>query len=379
MNKRVLLAFTTFKDSMSAVEVCNVVEGKLLEIDSSLKITKIPLSDGGEGFLHTVENAFCGIEGSQFRYGRLEAIDPLGNMRNAEYGILEMNGDSIGVIEMAAMSGIEFVPFENRHPNFTTSHGTGQAILHLYSHENIRKILLGIGGSATVDAGISLLYALNCLEFEFEGGNPEFVTGKDLRRLKQILLSENSEILQELEITIACDVNNPLLGPRGATYVFGPQKGLKQDELEYYEETIKIISEKLKEIKNKDDIDVFPGSGAAGGIAAGLKSCFNKVKIEKGIDMIAETLRLNEIIQDFDYVFTGEGRYDQQTAGGKPVSKIKELVTNPIIICGMNSSEETFRVYDLASRFGKEHSMKNTKQCLELITQEIYENEIRPY
>lgn len=375
MSKSVLLAFAAFKDTMSAIALCDVAEHKLLSLDPSLIITKLALSDGGEGFLHTIQNAFENYSGCSFAKSYLEVLGPLGNPLMAEYGILNKPNETIGVIEMAKASGIEIVPIQQRNPNLTTSHGTGQLILHLYN-QNIRKILLGIGGSATVDCGLSVLYALDCLEFELSGAKPRFITGMDLESIQNITILPNANILNDLEITIACDVTNPLLGRHGAAYVFGPQKGLKLEELEIYDEKMRKIANILKEIKGITEIDRFPGSGAAGGIAAGLSSCFEHVKIHRGIDMISDLTNLPSLVENSSVVITGEGKYDSQTAGGKPISKLKEICDKPIIICGINTSDDHDKVYDLVSRFGVEKSMQETRDCLERVLAEVYHNEI---
>lgn len=235
---KVVLAFDSFKDTLSASELCAIAKEKLLSLDPSLDILCLPMSDGGEGFLKTFELAVSDVPHFSFSSKQLEVIGPLGTplhvtTRQAEYGILYRPEGNLGVIEMARASGIEFVEAATRNPEITTSHGTGQLLRHLIENEGVLEVLLGVGGTCTVDCGLGVLYGLGSFQWEFEGPDPIYFTGGDLKRLKR--LHKHDNLNDDVKITIACDVMNPLLGPTGAAYVYGPQKGLKQDCMENYE------------------------------------------------------------------------------------------------------------------------------------------------
>lgn len=365
---KVLIACSGFKDVLKASQVCECLEKALLKVNSELTIRVLPLSDGGEGFIETLSSAF-GVE--KFSRNEIEVIGPLGGIIRGEYGIL--NG-KIGVVELAKMSGIEFVPKHLRNPYFTTSHGTGQAIRHLYD-QGIRELYIGLGGSATTDGGLSVLYGLQALDFEFTGNTPPFITGSDLLSIKSIKARPGLSF-SDLKVTLACDVNNPMLGPNGSAKVFGPQKGITEAMMEEYEKIMHHVNSLLESIKNIE-IGFCEFTGAAGGISGGLLSFFPNLTVLKGINLISQALDLEEKVIWADLIITGEGCFDSQTAQGKVVSKIQELCKECIIVCGINRSGITKNIYDLNSRFG-DLSMNAVEFCIDEISKEIYMKEIIP-
>ena len=367
---RVLIACTGFKDVLQAQCVCDCLQTALSSLDPCLQISSLPLSDGGEGFLSSLSSSF---PPEAFLLKELEVTGPLGLPIIGHYGILSSNSKKIGVVELARVSGIEFVENSLRNPYNTTSHGTGEAIRHIYD-EGIREIYVGLGGSATTDGGLSVLYALQALDFEFTGPTPRYITGSNLKSIKSVR-TNGSKLLSELKIHIACDVNNPMLGLRGSARVFGPQKGISDAMMEEYESLMMRVNEILEGIKGRS-VGNHEFTGAAGGISGGLMACFDNLTIQKGIDIISSAVDLERKILESNLVITGEGCFDQQTSGGKVVSKILQLCPSAIIVCGLNRTSNTERIYDLNSRFGNQ-SISAVQECLAKVAEEIYINEIR--
>lgn len=367
---KILVACSGFKDVLNGPAVCSVLSSALTSIDSTLLIKSLPLSDGGEGFLSSISQAY---PSSIFKTEYLSILGPLGLPISGEYGLLLGSSHPIAVIELAKLSGIELVPNNQRNPYNTTNHGTGQVIQHLFS-QGIKEFFIGLGGSATTDGGLSILYALEGFNFEFSCQPPHYLTGSSLNYITSVSINENSQMTKDLKITLACDVNNPMLGPNGSTYVFGPQKGILPDMLAEYENIMVKVKDLLYNVKGID-VSSLPHSGAAGGIAAGFMACFDNCSVKRGIDVISEALQLENEASRADFIITGEGCFDSQTRGGKVVSKILELNKNSIIVCGINKSGENYRVYDLVSRFG-DNSISQVEECLKLVASEIYEKEI---
>ena len=367
---KILLACSGFKDVLSGPSLCSILSASFNSLNPSLQLKSLPLSDGGEGFLSSLSQAY---PKSIFQTKHLSITGPLGLLISGEYGLLSTSSPPIAILELAKLSGIEFVPPNQRNPYNTTNHGTGQVIQYLYS-QGIKEFFIGLGGSATTDGGLSILYALEGFKFEFSCQPPVYLTGSNLKEITSISINEGSNMVNEMKLTIACDVNNPMLGPTGSTYIFGPQKGIKPEMLEEYENLMVEVNNLLRGV-NGIDVSDLPHAGAAGGIAGGLMACFRGVNVKRGIDVIADALDLEQEIKNADYVITGEGCYDNQTKGGKVVSKILELEKNAIIVCGINRSSEALKIYDLVSRFG-DKSISHVKDCLEMVAKEIYENEI---
>jgi glycerate 2-kinase len=241
--RNVLLALDSFKDCLSATKLCSIIEARLKTINPSLNVVSVPLSDGGEGFLSIYKYCVDSLENVSCLSYSVPIFGPLGEQREGEFLIIEEEGAKTACIEMAKVCGLEYVPNEMRNPYSTTSHGLGQVIRFVYEM-GVRKILLGIGGSATIDAGVSVLYAMGGLEFQFRCEKPQYITGSSLGDIEKIEVAKDSSILEELDIKVASDVYNPLLGPNGAAAVFGPQKGLRSDNyLEYEETMVNITSE----------------------------------------------------------------------------------------------------------------------------------------
>ncbi|MDE1478881.1 glycerate kinase [Xenorhabdus bovienii] len=302
---KIVIAPDSFKESLSALQVAEAIEQGFREIFPQATYIRLPMADGGEG---TVESLVAATGGQRIS---CSVTDPLGQPVDAFFGLL---GDGkTAVIEMAAASGLHLVPMEQRNPLITTSYGTGELILAALEH-GAQKLILGIGGSATNDGGAGMMQALGAQLWD---GDCRILPlgGAALTRLESIGLSGLDPRLSQLEITVACDVNNPLCGELGASAIFGPQKGATPEMVKALDSALHHYGMKIESLTDKKVIDV-AGAGAAGGMGASLLGCLG-AKLQSGIEIVINTLKLEEAIQGADLVITGEGRMDSQTIQGK--------------------------------------------------------------
>jgi glycerate kinase len=334
-----VLAPDSFKESMTAKEVCEAMEVGIRRAISDAVCIHVPMADGGEGTVQSLVDATGGT------FINKEVTGPLGTPVAAQYGVL---GDGkTAVIEMAAASGIHLVPKHSRNPLVTTTYGTGELIRHCME-QGLKKIILGIGGSATNDGGTGMAAALG---YRFLDKN-----GKDMKLgggfLGELVTIEQTDVITGLEdfhILVASDVTNPLCGENGASAVFGPQKGATTDMVKILDNNLFHYSQVVKEQLGIDLLSI-PGAGAAGGLGAGLLA-FTNATMKKGIDLIIEVTGLKDKLQHADFCFTGEGSIDFQTKFGKTpygVAKLAKSV-NPnmkvIALAGMVGSgiEELYK------------------------------------
>ncbi|WP_066248999.1 glycerate kinase [Neobacillus drentensis] len=305
MGKTFLLAPDSFKESMTAKEVCEAMEIGIKRAIPDAECIHVPMADGGEG---TVQSLVDATEGTLIKK---EVTGPLGTPVMAQYGIL--GGGKTGVIEMASASGIHYVTKETKNPLITTTFGTGELIRDCLER-GITDIILGIGGSATNDGGTGMAAALG-YKFLDKEGNELPLGGGYLGELDTINVSEVNPQLKKINILVASDVTNPLCGEHGASAVFGPQKGATPEMVQMLDENLRHYSKVVKEQIGVDMIDI-PGAGAAGGLGGGLLA-FTNATMKKGIEIVIEYTNLKEKLQNVDYCFTGEGGIDFQTKFGK--------------------------------------------------------------
>lgn len=317
-----VVAPDSFKESMTAKEVCDAMEKGIKKADSAAEVIKVPMADGGEG---TVDSLVDATHGQRVI---VEVTGPLGNKISAYYGILG-NGTT-AVIEMAKASGLEIVEKKKRNPMITTTFGTGELIRDALDH-NVKEIIIGLGGSSTNDGGSGMAQALgaklldqNNHQISFGGGN--------LDKLDKIDISNLDSRLRDIKIILASDVTNPLIGKDGASRVFGPQKGATPEMVEKLENNLQHYAKIVKRDLNKDVASV-SGAGAAGGLGAGLMA-FTTCEMRQGVDLAIEVTKLEEKVKSADYVFTGEGGTDFQTKFGKTpygVAKLGKKYHKPVI------------------------------------------------
>lgn len=303
--KTFVLAPDSFKESMTAKEVCIAMEKGLKKVYPSAHYIHVPMADGGEGTVQSLVDASGG------QIYEKEVMGPLGGTVTAKYGIL---GDGkTAAIEMASASGIAYVTKETKNPLITTTYGTGELILECLN-KGIKRIIIGIGGSATNDGGTGMAEALGA-RFLDEQGHVLPRGGGSLGKLATVDASSLDPRLQEVEMIVACDVTNPLCGETGASRVFGPQKGATPEMIELLDAALAHYAEIVKEQLHKDVRDI-PGAGAAGGLGAGLLIFTNAV-LQRGIEIVIKYTELKEKLASADLVFTGEGGMDFQTKFGK--------------------------------------------------------------
>jgi glycerate kinase len=300
-----VLAPDSFKESMTAKEVCVAMEEGLRKVYPEANYVHVPMSDGGEGTVQSLVDASNGTLLTK------EVLGPLGQPVEAKFGIL---GDGFtGAIEMASASGIHLVTKETKNPLITTTFGTGQLILECLDR-GMKQIIIGIGGSATNDGGTGMAEALGA-KFLDRNGNVLPRGGGSLDQLATIDVSGLDKRLIDVRIIVACDVTNPLCGEHGASHVFGPQKGATPEMVAQLDQSLAHYADVVKTQLNKDVRDV-PGAGAAGGLGAGLL-IFTQATLQKGIEIVIDYTKLKDKLNDADFVFTGEGGIDFQTKFGK--------------------------------------------------------------
>ena len=321
MIRRITIAIDSFKGSLSSAEVADAFERGFLIEHPQCAVRKVSVAVGGEGTVGAL------VETMQGEYVSVEVADPLMRPIVARYGVID--GGKTAVMEMSAASGLPLLRAEERNPMKTTTYGTGQMILDALGR-GCRKFLIGIGGSATNDAGVGMLRALG---FRFLDGEGRELTGggECLRQIASIDESGAADGLREAEFIVACDVTNPLYGPEGAAYVFAPQKGADAKMVEELDCGLRIFADVVKS-HNGQDVATLQGAGAAGGLGGGFKALLG-AKLERGIEMVLGAMRFDEIIADSDLVITGEGRLDAQTVMGKAPSGVLSAARRQGIPC----------------------------------------------
>ena len=326
--KKIVVAPDSFKGTLSSLEVCNIVKASLLEERNDLEIIEVPIADGGEGM---TESFMCAMTDSEKI--ELKAKSPLGRDIDVYYAIV--SGDT-AVIEMAMASGIT-IEKENDAMKAST-YGTGQIIKDALD-KGIRKFFLGIGGSATTDGGIGCTAALGG-KFLDKDGNEVALCGEGLSDIVSIDLSGLDERIKDCDITVLCDVKNPLYGKNGAAYIFGPQKGASKKQVEILDSGLKNLADISAEYLKKD-LSQLEGTGAAGGLGFALVA-FLGGELKGGIDHILDMLSFDEKVKDADLVITGEGKMDSQSLMGKlPFGVAKRCKhTRVAAIVGLNVADE---------------------------------------
>src|SRR5699024_8118620 len=326
-SKHIVIAPDSFKESMTAKQAADsILEGFRNVFSGDVTFDLIPMADGGEGTTQSLADA---LEGKMYEK---VVTGPLGDYITASYAI---SGDhQTAIIEMAEASGLAYVPRDKRNPLRTTTYGTGELIQAALDH-GIKKIILCIGGSATNDGGAGMIEALGGV---FYSKQQETIGwgGGALRQLQHIDLTNLDPRLKHVEFVVACDVDNPLLGPRGASAIFGPQKGADEDTVKILDDALRHYHDILYQVTGKDVKDI-PGAGAAGGLGAGLLACLN-TELKRGIDIVLQETNFYERVKGANIVITGEGKIDGQTIYGKTpigVSRAaKRASANVIALCG---------------------------------------------
>ena len=329
---KIIIAPDSFKESLTALEVAKAIEIGFRYIFPDGEYIKVPMADGGEGTVQSM------VDATQGHFVDLEVTGPLGNKVMAQYGILGAKEGELAttaVIEMASASGLHLVPREQRNPLYTTSFGTGELIKDALNR-GIKHIVLGLGGSATNDAGAGLAQALG-VQFKDDKGQELAFGGEALAQLKTIDTSQIHPLLSQCQIDVACDVDNPLCGERGASAIFGPQKGATPEIVALLDNTLGYFADVIAE-SGFEDHRLEPGAGAAGGMGLGVKTFLNAT-LKPGIEIVMETVGFADTLEGADLVITGEGRIDGQTVFGKtPMGVLKQANLKNVATIGIAGS-----------------------------------------
>lgn len=323
MRKAVLIP-DSFKGTMSSSRIIAVMKAQILKYWPECQIVSIPVADGGEG---SVDSFLTALGGEKIS---IRTQGPWGEEIDSFYGLLP---DNTAVIEMAASAGLPLVG-DRKDPSKTTTYGVGELILDA-AKKGAGRIVIGLGGSATNDAGCGAAAACGVTFLDGEGKS--FVpTGATLNRIDSIDLSTMDESVRKLEITAMCDIDNPFYGPSGAAAVYGPQKGADEEMVSFLDERMKKLSS-LVESQLGIDLQAIPGSGAAGGMGGGMKAFFN-ARLQMGIDTVLDVTGFDDLARGADWIFTGEGKIDSQSLRGKVVigvaRKAKRLGVPVIAVVG---------------------------------------------
>jgi glycerate kinase len=318
---KIVVAMDSFKSSISAVCACRIVKDTIQSIYPELEIVSIPMADGGEG---TVE-AMTAARGGEWI--EIQAMGPLPEMQ-VNAGFAFFPDTKVALVEMAKASGLELLSSGQTNPLKTTTFGTGQ-LIRAAADYGADKILLAVGGSATVDGGVGAAQALGWKFLDSDSKQIGFGGGQ-LEYIAQIIGPDELDLP---EIEVLCDVDNPLCGKDGAARVFGPQKGATPEMVERLESGLAHLAEVVRRQLGKQ-IDKIPGSGAAGGLSAGAIA-FMDAKLVRGVETIIQESGLAEEISDADWVITGEGRFDLQSLQGKVVSGITKVAVQNRVRVGV--------------------------------------------
>ena len=321
--KTFLLAPDSFKESMTAEQACAAMQRGIVKALPDAQFIYVPMADGGEG---TVDALVAARNG---RKVELDVSGPFIQQKVQSYfGLIE--NDQTAVIEMALANGIHLIESSQRNPLLTLTLGTGE-IIKAALELSVSKIIIGLGGSVTNDAGAGMAQALGA-KFLDENGQAVQVGGGQLAQIQSIDLSQLDPRLKSTEIVIASDVNNPLCGENGASHVFAPQKGATSEMVEVLDQNLSHFADLVAQHIGQDFQDI-AGAGAAGGLGFGLMA-FAGAKIRSGVEIVIEETGLSEKIDQADYVFTGEGGIDFQTKFGKTpfgVAQVAKLFNKPVI------------------------------------------------
>ena len=303
--KKIVLAIDSFKGCLSSKEIEQCIAEEIHRILPSCQTVCIPIADGGEGMLDTL------IEATQGTFVSTQAHDPLMRIRPARYGIL---GDQrTAIIEMAEINGLTTLSPIERNPMKTSTYGTGELIKDALE-KGFRRFIIGIGGSATNDAGMGMMQALGAHLYDKQGNELE-QGGKIMEQIAHIDLNHLHPALKEATFIVACDVQNPFCGPQGAAYVFARQKGASEEQIRQLDEGMRHLA-LLIERDFSYNINKVKGSGAAGGLG-GAFATFLQAHLQSGIDLLLDAVDFDRKITNADWIITGEGKADRQTAEGK--------------------------------------------------------------
>lgn len=372
--KKVVIAMDSLKGSMTSLEAGTVIQEAIHMVQKETEVVVKPLADGGEG---TTEALIEGLHGE-----RIEKIvtGPLKDPVMAVYGWIEESKTAI--MEMASASGIVLLKEEEKNPWEATTYGVGELIKDAVLR-GAKKIILGIGGSATNDGGIGMLQALG-YEFLNQEGNPVGEGAEALSEIQIIQKKKDAISLEHCQIEVVCDVNNPLCGKNGATYIFGPQKGVKIEERETIDRAMSHFADVTESFLGVDQREI-KGAGAAGGLGFALVA-YLQATLRSGIDLVLEAVNLEGALQGADLVVTGEGRLEHQTAMGKAPIGVAKLakkhsikviafagsVTKDARVCNEKGIDAYFPIVRGVTTLEEAIKKENAKENLKAAAEQVF-------
>ncbi|MEA2063481.1 MAG: glycerate kinase [Gemmatimonadota bacterium] len=325
---RIILAPDSFKGTFPAIEVCRAFETGIRAVLPDAQVKKLPLADGGEGTLDVLLGSAGG------RRCRVQAADPTGRGIEVDYAVLSRGNEAL--VEMARVSGLELLSGNELNPWKTGTYGLGQ-VVGAALEEGVEGLALTLGGSATVDGGVGMARALGFRFLDSAGEALELEGGRILGKIARIDTARADRRLEHVRARALCDVTNPLLGPRGAAQVFGPQKGADPEMVERLEAGLANLASRIGQDLGLE-IAGLPGSGAAGGLGAAV-AAFLGGGLVSGIDYVLDAVQFNKALEGADLVITGEGSFDSQSLGGKVISGVLERAKAknvPVaVVCGV--------------------------------------------
>lgn len=335
---KVVVAPDSFKGCLTALEVGEALKAGILSVCAEAVVDVVPMADGGEGTVRSLVDASAG------QVLLAEVLDPLGRPVIAEYGL--MGDGNTAVIEMAAASGLPLLADHERNPAITSTYGTGQLIKAALD-QGARRLIIGIGGSATNDGGAGMAQALGARLLD--GSGREIGRGGEaLAAIASIDVSDMDRRLADAQVIVACDVTNPLTGPEGASAVYGPQKGATPDMVARLDRALSRYARVIREQLDVD-VDKSEGAGAAGGLGAGLMA-FLHAALRPGVEIVIEATHLADRMVGADLVVTGEGRLDSQTKRGKTpmgVARVARQLGIPVVGVAGQVSTDADELHDL--------------------------------
>lgn len=335
--KKFVLVPDSFKGTMTSIEICNIMKQSIISYFPMSKVVSLPVADGGEG---SVDSFLSAMGGKKIH---VTVSGPYGKDMESFYGVV--NNGKTAVIEMASCAGLPLID-GNLHPDKTTTYGVGQLIVHAVTH-GCEEIIVGLGGSCTNDAGTGAAAAAG-IKFIDENGRTFVPVGGTLSNIRKIDFSGLCPALKGVRITAMSDINNPLYGQNGAAYIFGAQKGADEKMIELLDNGLKNISGVIGDTVGKD-VSQIPGSGAAGGMGAGMLAFFD-ARLRMGIDVVLDTVGFDGIAKDADMIFTGEGKLDSQSLHGKVVAGVAQRakkIDKPVVAIVGDIGDSIEPIYDM--------------------------------
>ena len=370
--KKILLSPQEFKESLSGIEVAMAMKKGIRNVDKNVTIDLCPVADGGDGTLQTLVDI---TEGELIKQ---KVHNPLGKIIDAEWG--KLGDNKTAVIEMAKASGLALLNENEKDPMKTSTYGTGELFKSALDH-GIKDFIIGIGGSATNDGGAGFASALGAKLLD-SNNDVVIPSGETIGNISHIDISGLDKRLQEVKVRVACDVNNPLCGENGASNIFGPQKGANEETIKILDKSLRHWAKVIKDQLTKDILNV-PGSGAAGGLGAGLMA-FTDAELSSGADIVLDYLNYEKKLEGVDLVIVGEGQTDRSTKFNKsPVAvslRAKKYNIPVIVISGsLGNGYNELQNMGIHSFFSivntpmdLQYAINNAFELIEISTQEIY-------